>query len=167
MHSPCGPFLCFLLSYCHRSIYPNHVMFSICAAWCFGLPVKDIPLDTVITLITSGVFQGFTRLVSADLGTFLASIVMTFLCMWASVSSLQRPPAYAFLACPFFTLTPGSIGLRGFDSLVSGDPIEGYQFFYDLLINLVVISLGIIIGAIIAHKMFGWHFHKSVAKKAD
>jgi len=139
-------------------------MFAVAAGWCFGLPAKDIPMDTLITLITTAVFQGFTRLISEDFGTFMASIIMTILSIGAANYSVQHPPAFAYLASPFFTLTPGSMGMRGLDSLVSGDPIEGYEFVWNLFLNLTLIAIGIIMGAIIARIAFGWFWHK-IAKK--
>jgi len=163
IHAYIQTFIIYKLSL-YRAAYPNHVMFAIAAAWCFGLPVKDIPLDTVITLLTTATFQGFTKLVSEYCGTFMASVVMTILCIWAANYSVQNNTAFAYLASPFFTLTPGSMGMRGLDSLVSGDTIEGLEFIWSLFLNLTVIAIGIIIGAILAKKVFGWMWHK-IAKK--
>jgi hypothetical protein len=47
---------------------------------------------------------------------------------------------------PFFTLTPGSHGLRAFESIIGGQPITGVEDLGTLFGTLLTIALGMIIG---------------------
>lgn len=148
-----------------RVAYPNHVMFAFAVAWIFGLPPKDVPLDTLIALLTTATFQGFAKLISDDFGVFMGTVIMTILCIAAANCSVNNPSAFACLASPFFTLTPGSMGMRGLDSLVSGNPIEGCDWMWQLFLNLTLMAIGVIIGGIVAKHGFGWRWHKNKVKK--
>lgn len=63
-------------------------------------------------------------------------------------NKIKRAPAYVFMITPFFTLTPGSHGLRGFESLIGGQPIVGVEDFATLFATLLAIALGILIGGL-------------------
>jgi hypothetical protein len=47
---------------------------------------------------------------------------------------------------PFFTLTPGSHGLRAFESIIGDQPITGVEDLGTLFGTLLTIALGMIVG---------------------
>jgi uncharacterized membrane protein YjjP (DUF1212 family) len=125
--------------------YPGHIIFTIGVGLAFQMRWKDIPLATVVTLIVTAIAQAGTILFGGTAGTFLAAIGMTVLAN-AIARSPDRAPAYVWIITPFFTLTPGSHGLRAFESLIGDQPITGLEDFGSLFTILITISIGMIVG---------------------
>jgi uncharacterized membrane protein YjjB (DUF3815 family) len=135
------------------AIYPGRVAYAVGTNITFNGYPKDIPMATIVTLLTGLIAQGFTRLLGEDFGTFLASVLGVTI-LPAYVARLpHRAPAYTYMAAPFFTLTPGSYGLRGFEAVIGGDAITGYDDFWGLIKNLIIIAIGMIIGFVIVNDL--------------
>ena len=131
--------------------YPGHVVFTIGTALAFQMRWADVPLATVITLIVTAIAQLGTMAFGGIVGTFMASVAMVGLAVWASRAP-TRAPAYVFILTPLFCLTPGSHGLRAFESWFSGGQAVVTGEFSDLLGNLVAIAIGIAIGMTLTSK---------------
>lgn len=127
------------------AIYPGHVAFTLGVALAFQMRPKDIPLAIVITLIVTVVAQGIGYLFGAITGTLLAAIAMTVL-GWYVARSPKRAPAFVWMITPFFTLTPGSYGLKAVDTVISGQPAAAATDVRLLFATLVLIALGIAVG---------------------
>jgi hypothetical protein len=56
---------------------------------------------------------------------------------------------------PFFTLTPGSHGLRAFESIIEGHPITGVEDLGTLFGTLPTIALGMIVGVALTKEWRG------------
>lgn len=135
--------------------YPGHIIFTIGVALAFQMRWADVPLAILVTLIVTAVGQVGAYLFGSNVGTFIAAIAMTVLCRYIARNP-KRSPAYVFMITPFFTLTPGSHGLRGIESLIGGQPIAGIKDFETLFGTILIIALGIIIGGLVTKKWGRW-----------
>lgn len=134
------------------ALYPSHVLFTIGVALCFQMRWKqDIILATCATLITTVVSQGFTALFSEQTGTLVGSVVMVVVSCFIARKP-YRSPAFVFILTPFFTLTPGSQGLRGYESLIGGQDVVGVEDFQSFVTTIILISIGMIAGFVISPK---------------
>lgn len=125
--------------------YPGHIVFTIGTALAFQMRWKDVYMATIITLIVTGVAQLGSMAFGGFVGTFFASVAMVILAVWAS-SAPHRSPAYVFILTPLFCLTPGSHGLRAFESWFAGQQAIFTGEISALFGNLVAIAIGIAIG---------------------
>jgi uncharacterized membrane protein YjjB (DUF3815 family) len=136
--------------------YPGYVLFTIGVGLAFQMRWKDIPLATVVTLVVTAIAQAGTIVFANTAGTFLAAVGMTVMGRYLARSP-DRAPAYVWIITPFFTLTPGSHGLRGFESLIGGQPITGLQDFGTLWATLITIAIGMIVGVAVTKEWrSGW-----------
>jgi uncharacterized membrane protein YjjP (DUF1212 family) len=133
--------------------YPGHIIFTIGVALAFQMRWKDVPLAILVTLIVTAFAQGGAYLFGGNAGTFLAAIGMTVIACYIARKP-KRAPAYVFIITPFFTLTPGSHGLRAFESLIGGQPIVGVDQVNVLFSTLIMIALGMIVGFVITKKCY-------------
>jgi len=88
------------------SIYIGRIFYAIGTLLTFNGYARDIPINTIITLLTGLIAQGFARLLGEDFGTFIASILGVTIFPALAARKPERPPAYVYMAAPFFTLTP-------------------------------------------------------------
>lgn len=136
--------------------YPGHILFTVGVAFAFQMRRADIPLAILVTLIVTAVGQGGAYLFGGYTGTFLAAIVMVVVSRYLALDP-NRSPAYVFMITPFFTLTPGSHGLRAFESIIGDQTIVGVQDFTTLFATLLTIALGMIGGMLLTTKWrSGW-----------
>jgi uncharacterized membrane protein YjjP (DUF1212 family) len=133
--------------------YPGHIVFTIGVALAFQMRWADVPLAIVVALIITAVGQAGAILFGATAGTFIASVVMIVIGRYIARNP-NRSPAYVWMIVPFFTLTPGSHGLRAFESFIGGQPITGAEDVNTLFGTLLTIALGMVVGMIITNK---WH----------
>jgi uncharacterized membrane protein YjjB (DUF3815 family) len=61
--------------------------------------------------------------------------------------SPRRPPAYVLYLGAFYVLTPGSHGLRGFESWLGGHPIEGFKGLSDMVALFTALAVGMLVAA--------------------
>lgn len=61
--------------------------------------------------------------------------------------SRTRPPAYVLHLGAFYVLTPGSHGLRGFESLIGGHPIQGFKGVGDMVALFTAPATGMLVAA--------------------
>jgi uncharacterized membrane protein YjjB (DUF3815 family) len=81
---------------------------------------------------------------------------MVVLAVWVSRPP-ERSPAYVFIITPLFCLTPGSHGLRAFESWFTGQQVVAISEFSDLGGNLLAIAIGILFGMAMTRK---WRAHR-------
>lgn len=125
--------------------YPGHIIFTIGVALAFQMRWSDVPLATAVTLIVTAIGQAGGIVFGDTAGTFLAAIGMTVIAGYIARNP-TRAPAYVWMITPFFTLTPGSHGLRAFESIIGGQPITGVEDLGTLFGTLLSIALGMIVG---------------------
>lgn len=66
--------------------------------------------------------------------------------------SPRRPPRLELVLGPFFTLTVGSLALRGVTELASGQALTGAKDLFDFLLIFPTVALGLIAGYLIASR---------------
>jgi uncharacterized membrane protein YjjB (DUF3815 family) len=125
--------------------YPGHIIFTIGVALAFQMRRSDVPLAIAVTLIVTAISQTGAILFGDTAGTFLAAIGMTVIAGYIAQDP-KRAPAYVWMITPFFMLTPGSHGLRAFESIIGGQPITGVEDLGTMFGTLLTIALGMIVG---------------------
>ncbi|GLZ75403.1 membrane protein [Actinorhabdospora filicis] len=130
-------------------------VFTVGVMLVFDMRARDLPWALAVVLITYGAQLLFVRLTGDTAGTYLAAVTMTAACLL-----LERrpgsPPVYVLYLTAFFTLTPGSHGLRGLDAWIGGDRIAGLTGLTSMLALLTAIALGILTGAAIGPRSRGF-----------
>jgi uncharacterized membrane protein YjjP (DUF1212 family) len=125
--------------------YPGHLIFTIGVALAFQMRWSDVPLAIAVTLVVTAIGQAGGIMFGDTAGTFLAAIGMTVIAGYVARKP-KRAPAYVWMITPFFTLTPGSHGLRAFESIIGDQPITGVEDLGTLFGTLLTIALGMIVG---------------------
>jgi uncharacterized membrane protein YjjP (DUF1212 family) len=134
--------------------YPGHIIFTIGVALAFQMRWSDVPLAIAVTLVVTAIAQSGAILFGDTAGTFLAAIGMTVIAGYIAQNP-KRAPAYVWMITPFFTLTPGSHGLRAFESIIGGQPITGVEDLGTLFGTLLTIALGMIVGVALTKEWRG------------
>jgi uncharacterized membrane protein YjjB (DUF3815 family) len=112
----------------------------------------DFPLALAVILATAAAAQLSTRAFGEVLGTFVGAIVMTATALLLARSP-RRPPAYVLYLGAFYVLTPGSHGLRGFESWLGGHPIQGFEGLSDMLAFITALGVGMLVtAAVVRHE---------------
>ncbi|MCF2527284.1 threonine/serine ThrE exporter family protein [Yinghuangia soli] len=121
-------------------------VFALGALLAFGVPWRLFGWMLVLVYLPLAVQAGATKVAGSVAGTFVAATVLS-----AAASFLarpdHRPPRIVLVLAGFFTLTVGSLGLRGLTVLAGGHKIQGFQDLGELVTQVVVIALGLIAGA--------------------
>lgn len=135
---------------------PRHILGSW-APWAgvlvFGLgvalqhsaPERSVPwLLLVLYAAWAGQLLG-AALLGARLSGFVGGLVVAPLAVLIERFPSAPPALVSFLPA-FWLLVPGAFGLIGFTQLVGDSPIAGATTFFDALISVVAIALGIMVG---------------------
>jgi uncharacterized membrane protein YjjB (DUF3815 family) len=112
----------------------------------FSMRPADFPWALALILITAAVAQLGTRAFGEVVGTFVGAVVMTVAALWLARAP-RRPPAYVLYLGAFYVLTPGSHGLRGFESWLGGHPIQGFQGLGDMVALFTALAVGMLVAA--------------------
>jgi uncharacterized membrane protein YjjB (DUF3815 family) len=122
------------------------VIFAVGTMLTFSMRPADFPLALLILLLTAAVAQLGTRAFGVVIGTFLGAVVMTATALLLGRSP-RRPPAYVLYLGAFYVLTPGSHGLRGFESWLGGHPIQGFKGVSDMVALFTALAVGMLVAA--------------------
>jgi uncharacterized membrane protein YjjB (DUF3815 family) len=112
----------------------------------FSMRPADFPWALGLILLTAAAAQLGTRAFGEVVGTFNGAVVMTVTALWLARSP-RRPPAYVLYLGAFYVLTPGSHGLRGFESWLGGHPIQGFQGLSDMVASFTALAVGMLVAA--------------------
>ncbi|MFJ1755897.1 threonine/serine exporter ThrE family protein [Kitasatospora sp. NPDC088134] len=127
------------------------VVFTVGTVLAFAVPWRLLLPLLVTVYLTVGVQSGATKLVGEVGGTFVAAAFLGAL----ATALARRPgaPPRMLLALPgFFTLTVGSLGMRGLTSLASGHPVRGFHDLLSMVTTVVAIAVGLLLGAVLAQR---------------
>ncbi|KUL28137.1 threonine/serine exporter family protein [Actinoplanes awajinensis] len=127
-------------------VWGGWVLFAIGVMLTFSMSLRDFPWALGLVLLTAAVTAAGTRAAGDPAGTFLGAIVMTVTALLLGRRP-GLPPAYVLYLGAFYVLTPGSHGLRGLESWIGGDPIQGVTGVADMVSLLVAIAVGMLVGA--------------------
>ena len=79
-------------------------------------------------------------------GTFVVAVVMTSAALL--LGRLRNlPPVYVLYLGAFYVLTPGSHGLRGIESWIGGNRIQGVTSLATMVGLLTAIAVGMLVAA--------------------
>lgn len=114
----------------------------------FGMEPGDLPWAMAVGL---GTFAAQTLAVHAFgnvPGTYIAATLMTMACIVLS-RGVGRPPHYVMFLGAFFILTPGSHGLRGLESWIGGQEVQGINDVASMVSLMAAIAFGVLTAAAI------------------
>lgn len=121
------------------------VPFTVGLALAFNVSLRNVPLMALLVVGTYLIYAGVARLAGDVLATLIAGAVAGAVGTRLAQSP-SRPPRLELMMGPFFTLTVGSLGLRGVSQLLSGHPISGAQTLGDFLLIVPTVALGMLMG---------------------
>lgn len=139
------------------AVYPGHLLFLIGIMLAFQMDKAHFGKALIVLLLSTAVAQGVSALWNELFGTLVA----TTICMMVSLWLARRPrsiPSFVLMIPVVFALSPGSHGLRAFESWLSQDKIAGVTDLWSLLANLLAIGIGLMLGRMIwrRHWLDSW-----------
>ncbi|WP_231873257.1 MULTISPECIES: threonine/serine exporter family protein [Kitasatospora] len=127
------------------------VVFTVGTVLAFAAPWRLLPVLLGTVYLTVAVQSGATKLVGEVGGTFLAAAVLGALAT-AVARGPGRPPRLLLVLPGFFTLTVGSLGMRGLTSLAGGHPVRGFHDLLSMVTIVVAIAVGLLLGSVLAQR---------------
>ncbi|MGW8883498.1 threonine/serine exporter family protein [Streptomyces sp. NPDC055749] len=128
------------------ALFCSWAVFTVGAVLAFAIPMRLLPQLVVLVYVTVGVQSLVTKAVGETAGTFTAAVVLA-----AAANLLSHrpgmPPRPVLLLPGFFTLTVGSLGMRGLTTLAGGHVIAGFTDLLKLITIVTAIALGLMVGA--------------------
>lgn len=121
-------------------------LFAVGVLLVFSMDPHDFPWALGFILGTAGVVMVGSLAFGEAVGTFLGAVAMTVCAAWLGRRPALPPPYVLYLGA-FYVLTPGSHGLRGIESWIGGDEIQGVTDVATMLGLLTAIALGMLVGA--------------------
>ena len=128
------------------SLFLGWIVFTAGTVLAFAVPRRLYWPLLVLVYVTVGVQSLFTKLVGEVGGTFVAAAVLSAAATLLARSE-HRPPRLVLLLPAFFTLTVGSLGMRGLTTLAGGHVIEGFRDLLKLVTIVTAIAVGMVFGA--------------------
>ncbi len=132
-------------------VWGGWVLFAVGVLLVFSMAPADFPWALAFVLGTAAVATGGTLAFGDDVGTFLGAVAMTVAAALAGRRP-NLPPPYVLYLGAFYVLTPGSHGLRGIESWIGGDEIQGVTGVSDMLALLAAIALGMLVGSALVRR---------------
>ncbi|MEV0629659.1 threonine/serine exporter family protein [Nonomuraea wenchangensis] len=132
------------------AMFLGGMVFTAGTVLAFAIPYRFFWILLVLVYVTVGVQSLFTKLILETGGTFVAAVVLA-----AAANLLDRipagPPRLILILAGFFTLTVGSLGMRGLTTLAGGYVIEGIQDLQKLVTIVTALSIGLVVGIALTH----------------
>jgi uncharacterized membrane protein YjjP (DUF1212 family) len=127
-------------------VWGGWVLFALGVMLTFSMAPRDFPWALGLVLLTAVAAELGTRAFGDPLGTFVGAIVMTVIALLLARRA-SAPPAYVMYLGAFYVLTPGAHGLRGIESWIGGNPIQGVASIGSMVGLFIAIALGMLVGA--------------------
>ncbi|WP_433829918.1 threonine/serine exporter family protein [Actinoplanes sp. CA-015351] len=127
-------------------VWGGWVLFAAGVMFTFSMAPRDFGWALGLVLVTAAVTELATRSFGDPVGTFTGAVAMTVLALRLGRRP-GTPPAYVLYLGAFYVLTPGSHGLRGLESWIGGDPVQGVTGVSDMVGLLTAIAVGMLVGA--------------------
>ncbi|GAA2995508.1 hypothetical protein GCM10020229_05060 [Kitasatospora albolonga] len=131
------------------SLFLSWIVFTVGTVLAFAIPLRLLGPLLLLVYLTVGVQSLGTKLIGEVGGTFVAATVLAAVAT-ALARAPRHPPRLVLLLPGFFTLTVGSLGMRGLTTLAGGYVIEGFQDLLKLVTIVVSIAVGMVLGAALA-----------------
>ncbi|WP_330241991.1 threonine/serine ThrE exporter family protein [Streptomyces sp. NBC_00525] len=132
-------------------LFASWIVFTAGALLAFAVPARLLGMLLALVYLTVGVQTGFTALLGDVGGTFVAAVVLGAATTWLARRP-GRPPRLVLVLPGFFTLTVGSLGMRGLTALAGGYAIEGFRDLTELITIVMAIGAGLLLGAVAAQR---------------
>ncbi|MER5281122.1 threonine/serine exporter family protein [Streptomyces sp. NPDC002809] len=133
------------------ALFMGWVVFTVGALLAFAVPAGMFGRLLLLVYVTVGVQSGFTALLGDLGGTFAAAVVLGAATTWLARRP-DQPPRIILVLPGFFTLTVGSLGMRGLTALAGGDTVEGFRDLTELVTLVTAIAAGLLLGAVVAQR---------------
>ncbi|HEY7018129.1 MAG TPA: threonine/serine exporter family protein [Gaiellaceae bacterium] len=127
-------------------VWAGWVVFALGVMLTFSMAPRDFPWALGLVLFTAAAAELGVRAFGDPLGTFVGAIAMTAAALLLG-RARSRPPAYVLYLGAFYVLTPGSHGLRGFESWIGGHRIQGITGIATMIGMFTAIALGMLVAA--------------------
>lgn len=127
-------------------VWGGWIIFALGTMLTFSMRPADFPWALGIIVLTAGVDQLTTKAAGEVVANFVAAVVMTVTALLLA-RARARPPAFVLYLGAFYVLTPGSHGLRGFETWLGGHPIQGFKGVSDMVALLTALAVGMLVGA--------------------
>ncbi|MFF8414866.1 threonine/serine exporter family protein [Streptomyces omiyaensis] len=127
-------------------LFASWTVFTVGTVLAFAIPRRFFRTLLALVYLTVGVQSAATVLIGETGGTFVAAAVL------AAVATLLsrgpgRPPRLLLVLPGFFTLTVGSLGMRGLTTLAGGHVVDGFSDLLELVLVVTAIAVGLVLGA--------------------
>ena len=127
-------------------VWGGWALFALGVMLTFSMAVRDFPWALGLVLLTAAAAELGTRALGDPVGTFVGAVVMTSAALL--LGRLRNlPPVYVLYLGAFYVLTPGSHGLRGIDSWIGGNRIQGVTSLATMVGLLTAIAVGMLVAA--------------------
>ncbi len=124
------------------------IVFTAGTVLAFAVPARLTGRLLLLVYLTVGVQTGFTKLIGEVGGTFTAAVALGALATLLAARPAQ-PPRIVLLLPGFFTLTVGSLGMRGLTAVAGGYPIQGFHDLTKMVTLVTAIAVGLLLGAVL------------------
>ncbi|MCL2554029.1 MAG: threonine/serine exporter family protein [Actinomycetia bacterium] len=125
------------------------IVFTVGTVLAFAIPLRLLGRLLLLVYLTVGVQTAATKLIGEVGGTFAAAVALGVAATWLGRRRSQ-PPRIVLLLPGFFTLTVGSLGLRGLTALAGGYPIQGFHDLTKMITIVTAIATGLLVGSVLA-----------------
>jgi uncharacterized membrane protein YjjP (DUF1212 family) len=133
------------------ALFLGWIVFTFGTVLAFAIPRRLFWPLLLLVYLTVGVQSLFTKLVGEVGGTFVAAAVLAAAATLLARAE-HRPPRLVLLLPGFFTLTVGSLGMRGLTTLAGGHPVEGFRDLLKLVTIVTAIAVGMVFGAALTER---------------
>ncbi|MGW6535256.1 threonine/serine ThrE exporter family protein [Streptomyces sp. NPDC055051] len=127
-------------------LFASWTVFTAGTLAAFSIPRRFLPVLLALVYLTVGVQSGATALIGETGGTFVAAAVLAVAATLLSRGP-RRPPRLILVLPGFFTLTVGSLGMRGLTTLAGGHVVDGFSDLLELVLVVTAIAVGLVLGA--------------------
>ncbi|WP_052372083.1 threonine/serine exporter family protein [Amycolatopsis taiwanensis] len=126
------------------------IVFVVGTLLAFAIPLRFFWVLLLLVYVAVGVQSALTKLVGETGGTFVAAVVLAAAAT-VIARGPRRPPRLVLMLPGFFTLTVGSLGLRGLSTLAGGY-VEGFRDLLKLVTIVTALAVGLVVGGVLVHK---------------
>lgn len=138
------------------ALFLGWIVFTTGTLLAFAIPFRLLWPLLVLVYLTVGVQSLATKAIGETGGTFVAAAVLSAVATRLTLRP-GRPPRLVLLLPGFFTLTVGSLGMRGLTTLAGGHVIAGFQDLLKLVTIVTAIAVGMVFGATLAQPARAGH----------
>ncbi|MEU2508227.1 threonine/serine exporter family protein [Streptomyces sp. NPDC007863] len=127
-------------------LFASWTVFTVGTLLAFAIPRRFFWPLLALVYLTVAVQSAATKLIGETGGTFVAAVVLAAVATLASRGP-ERAPRLLLVLPGFFTLTVGSLGMRGLTTLAGGHVVDGFSDLLELVLVVTAIAVGLVLGA--------------------